>query len=80
MRNNPFARAMAMLQAVLAAGGDMGKLAALGPYVSRGKGRGSPSRRYGNKPGKYMPHQGKRECARRVRQMQAGNFQHLPRH
>lgn len=25
------------------------------------------------KPGKYKPHQGKRECARRVRQMEARN-------
>lgn len=29
---------------------------------------GSGPRRPGNKPGKYVPHQGKRECARRVRQ------------
>lgn len=42
---------------------------ALGPYVSRGKGRGSANRVYGNKAGKYTPHQGARECARRVRQM-----------
>ena len=70
-RSNPFARATAMLQLVLAAMGNPAKLAAIGTYVSRGKGRGSPPRRYGNKPGKYMPHQGKRECARRVRQMVA---------
>lgn len=38
-------------------------------YRSRGKGRGTPSRRYGNPIGKYMPHQGERECARRRRQM-----------
>lgn len=34
-------------------------------YRSRGHGRGSPSRRYGNPDGKYMPHQGPRECERR---------------
>ena len=44
-------------------------LEALGPYVSRGKGQGSVNRVYGNKAGKYTPHQGKRECTRRVRQM-----------
>ena len=31
----------------------------------RGKGRGSPNRRYGNKAGKYLPHQNERECAPR---------------
>ena len=35
---------------------------------SRGKGRGTPSRTYGNPAGKYMPHQGAKECARRKRQ------------
>jgi hypothetical protein len=36
-------------------------------YKSRGKGRGSLEHRHGNKPGKYMPHQGARECERRAR-------------
>lgn len=36
----------------------------------RGKGRGSPNRAYGNKPGKHLPHQANRECARRRRQME----------
>lgn len=40
----------------------------LGAYRSRGKG-GKGNRycatRHGNKPGKYMPHQGAKECARR---------------
>lgn len=40
-------------------------MAAIKPYRSRGKGRGTPSMRFGNKAGKYMPHQGARECARR---------------
>lgn len=47
-------------------------LGQIGPYISRGKGRGSPSRRYGNPPGKYWPHQGERETARRRRQIEAG--------
>ena len=38
-------------------------------YRPRGKGRGTPSKRFGNKAGKYTPHQGANECARRVRQM-----------
>ncbi len=69
----PFARAIAMFALVQAATGDMTKLAAIGQYKSRGHGRGSPSRRYGNKPGKYMPHQGKQECARRLRQQEASH-------
>jgi hypothetical protein len=40
--------------------------AMLGTYVSRGKGRGKPARRYGNEPGAYSPHQGRQECLRRV--------------
>lgn len=44
-------------------------LATIKPYRSRGKGRGTISPRFGSKAGKYTPHQGKRECARRVRQM-----------
>ena len=45
-------------------------LSRIGSYKSRGKGRGTPSRHFGNKSGKYMPHQGPRECARRLRQQQ----------
>lgn len=41
-------------------------LATIKPYKSRGKGRGSISPRFGNKSGRYSPHQGKRECARRA--------------
>lgn len=47
-------------------------LGQIGPYISRGKGRGAPSRRFGNPPGKYVPHQGERETARRRRQIEAG--------
>lgn len=64
----PFSRAIAMMALIQAAMGDSLKLAAISPYKSRGHGRGSPSRRYGNKPGKYSPHQGKQECARRMSQ------------
>jgi hypothetical protein len=41
-------------------------LAALPPYKSRGKGRGSRPVFAGHKPGKYTPHQGPRECERRM--------------
>lgn len=69
----PFRRAAIHFQLLMLAGrlpfGEReAALEALGPYVSRGKGRGSVNRVYGNKPGKYTPHQGTRECARRVRQ------------
>lgn len=66
-----FARAKAMLAAIAAAmvlATEVERQRALdsiGPYRSRGKGRGTPSRRYGNTPGKYLPHQGERERARR---------------
>lgn len=67
---NMFARAIAMFSAINAAmalpfeqrDAALGKV---GLYKSRGKGRGTPSRRYGNRPGRYMPHQGDRECFRR---------------
>lgn len=36
------------------------------------RGERSISPKRGNKSGKYVPHQSKRECARRVRQMAAG--------
>lgn len=66
--SKPFARAIALFALISAAMGDSLKLAAIGQYKSRGHGRGSPSRRYGSKPGKYVPHQGKQECERRLRQ------------
>lgn len=52
-------------------------LAGIPEYKSRGHGRGTPPRRYGNKPGKYTPHQGKQECARRVRQAEEAFFKRL---
>lgn len=39
-------------------------LSSLGAYRSRGKGRGTAARRYGNTSG-HTPHQGVRECLRR---------------
>ena len=62
----PFSRAIAMMALIQAALGDSAKMAAIGAYKSRGHGRGSPSKRYGNKPGKYMPHQGAQERERRI--------------
>lgn len=44
---------------------------------SRGKGRGTPERRYGNVGGKYMPHQGAKECARRVAFMRRNPHHHV---
>jgi hypothetical protein len=42
-------------------------LGEIGPYESRGKGRGTPSRRYGHKwPSKHKPHQGYQERCRRL--------------
>lgn len=40
--------------------------ALIGPYRSRGKGRGTPPRNHLPRPNKYLPHQGARECARRL--------------
>lgn len=76
--SKPFARAIAMFSLIAAAMGDSLKLAAIGQYKSRGHGRGSPSRRYGNKPGKYLPHQGKQECVRRLRQGCGALMLHAP--
>lgn len=73
-RINHFARAIAMFRLVAAASKLKGTerldaMAEIGPYKSRGKGRGTPSRRYGNPDGRYMPHQGERECERRRSRM-----------
>jgi hypothetical protein len=67
---NMFARALVMFAAVAAAmklegTARLDALNEIGPYKSRGKGRGTPSRRYGNRSGIYKPHQGARECERR---------------
>jgi len=56
-------RVLAAISSIMAATfGDVAsskeKLQHLEEYTSRGKGRGSPSRRYGNKQGAYNPHEG----------------------
>jgi hypothetical protein len=62
---------MAMITAAMAGANSQAALAAIGPYKSRGHGRGKAfdKQRHGNKSGKYAPHQGKCECARRLAQM-----------
>ncbi len=70
----PFRRVnllMAAMAALAAQGMSMPSIMAqLGTYQSRGKGRGTAPTQHGHKhASKYMPHQGKRECERRVRQM-----------
>lgn len=73
-RINHFAAAMAMFVAIReamllpSAFEQQAALGEIGPYKSRGKGRGTPSKRYGNKAGAYRPHQGKREMERRREQ------------
>ena len=78
--NQPFHRVMAFMAALSAA---MAKpwitqqlaLAEVGPYVSRGKGQGKHSgKKPGNKSGRTYAANGKRECARRVRQMASGQL------
>ena len=79
-QHTPFRRATAMFEAIatiLASTPNPSErqraLGELDPYRSRGKGRGSFNFRFSNKDGKYRPHQGKREMARRVRQMNRYN-------
>lgn len=79
--SNPFARSLAMSQAIAVlmtkfSGFDLNQaIAALGPYKSRGKGRGKYSGKGRPNPaGKYMPHQGKREMERRALQLAAGRI------
>lgn len=70
-QQNEFKRAYAMFLAIAAAqaipllADRMLALDAVGAYKSRGKGRGTASKRYGNQAGKYTPHQGYAECERR---------------
>jgi len=66
---------MTLIAAAMASVNPQVALAQIGPYRSRGKGRGKTfgNQNSGNRAGKYMPHQGKRECARRLRQMEAAH-------
>lgn len=74
MKTQPFKGAIASFMAINEAmaiqnlAARVAALTAIPAYRSRGKGRGTPSKFYGNRPGKYMPHQGAREMARRRRQ------------
>ena len=80
--NQPFHRAMAFMAALSAAMAKPGitqqlALAEVGPYVSRGKGQGKHSgKKPGNKSGRTYAANGKKECARRLRQM-ANNQLHF---
>jgi hypothetical protein len=62
----PFARAAAMFSLIAAAMGDQLKLAAIGPYKSRGHGRGSWAANNHKARSKYMPHQNQQEEHRRL--------------
>lgn len=75
----PFARASALFSLIAAVASlpkseQAAAFAGIGAYRSRGKGRGTPPRRFGNPSGRYSPHQGEREMARRRRQIAAGRI------
>lgn len=85
--SQPFKRAQMLMAAMRVAavaafafggGGMLAYQAALeriGPYRSRGKGKGRgrfSKTNTGTSRSKYAPHQGKRECARRMRNMARG--------
>ena len=77
MQTRPFHRAQYVRRLVVAALGiadtaeRLTALAAIPVYVSRGHGRGDKFARqnFVTSSPKYKPHQGKRECARRVAQL-----------
>jgi disulfide bond formation protein DsbB len=76
MNPNPFKRAIAMMaaiQAIMSSNPSMHNmlLAAMPQYKSRGHGKGLPGKNYLKSSNKHKPHQGKQECARRVRRMAA---------
>lgn len=73
--SQPFARALAMMALIRAAMGEQNPqlaMANIGPYVSRGKNKTRGfvkswlSASAYSKRGKYIPHQGDKECARRL--------------
>jgi len=71
MQNQPFHRAMAMMQAIASAMSmpthlQQAAMNKIGTYQSRGKGRGAPSPRFIKKAGKYSPHYGAKESAKFV--------------
>lgn len=71
--SQPFARSIAMFAAIAAAMKLEGPakhsiLQGIGPYKSRGKGRGAPARKFGNKPGwKNYPFSSTRQNERHAR-------------
>lgn len=77
-----FSRVMAFMAALSAAMARPGMtqqlaIAEVGPYVSRGKGQGKHSgKKPGNSTGRTYAPNGKKECARRLRQM-ANNQLHF---
>lgn len=77
-----FSRVMAFMAALSAAMARPGMtqqlaIAEVGPYVSRGKGQGKHSgKKPGNRTGRTYAPNGKKECARRQRQM-ANNQLHF---
>jgi hypothetical protein len=90
MQANPFARAHQMMAAIAAAmslGGSAQRdaLADIGQYRSRGKGRGTASKKFGNPRGKYTPHIGAKEQERALRCYMQATFCtwetfHVPQH
>lgn len=75
-KSAPFSRSLKLLHAISAlAAGLRGleltaAIQALPGYTSRGHGRGLPGKNYMRKArSKYLPHQGARECARRLKQL-----------
>lgn len=81
MKNRAFSLARRMFAAIAAAmtiadtAERQQRLRAIGPYRSRGKGRGTPSRRYGNacnNGGKGYAHQGPQERARKAHNLARG--------
>lgn len=70
MQGNPFARANMMMAAIaaamsLAGGAQREAMAAIGPYKSRGKGRGKGAKWLGGSArSKYMPHFGAKQQAK----------------
>lgn len=78
-QGTPFYRSRAVVAAISTLLGDgyslHSALAQIPAYVSRGKGKGKYSgKKRGNKTGRTYAANGKRECARRVRQMASGQL------
>jgi hypothetical protein len=83
MQGNPFARANMMMAAIAAAmslGGSAQReaMAGIGPYVSRGKGRGKGAKWLGGSArSKYNPHIGAKERERAKRCYMSPTFDYI---